>query len=429
MTMTRRDFLEWAIIGASFVTAEWKPLPASIAESELPQWYADPQSAEEKFLEEYVKPAIAMERRYGIPKEIALTTAATETEWGKSTAFGDMKKHNNVLGLGTDKGGKAFTHGGRIYAIFSSDEEAFMEYGARLEYYNMAAGDAKDLWKTDQVKALQNMFGAYYSPDKQSYISRWEANFLIIATTMSEETAATVPVEEPTPQPKVSGKTLVLVAGHWILPGRSTGAPFEREMNMEIANELQPRLERCGWKVRRPDLVWLEKINGYKKAGVSKAELDRLLKGRENSPANYTSWSSYLNQTRDLMAANENVFWWEIHGQGWTPKHPYSLGSIGDNEGFNFARQTSEGINNYLYPALEKLYSHRDAERAISQTRKNNGRLNLPLRNYGVTNPGRGRKGVILEVAWSNMQPKKGDSRRKPFVKEVSKALAKTLGC
>eukprot|EP00873_Tetraselmis_striata_P003205 jgi/Tetstr1/423469/TSEL_014150.t1 len=44
-----------------------------------------------------------------------------------------------------------------------------------------------------------------------------------------------------------------VVAGHWIDPGADTGAPGEREFNMEVANAVDKQLTSQGWRVYRPD--------------------------------------------------------------------------------------------------------------------------------------------------------------------------------
>jgi hypothetical protein len=419
--VNRRKFLIYAAMGGLLATAEWQP-SVQITAADLPKWHENPQTAEEKFLARYLIPAVTLEKQAGIPREIPLTTAATETLWGQHRFFGEFDKNYNVLALSPAKE-KTFTVGGKKYAIFKNHEEAFRRYGEALEFYNLSKGDPEELWRTDQIKALQNMFAAYQatSVEKQNYIAAWEGNFVRAVQAMNPAALPDPTAEPASQQPIIKDKTIILVAGHWILPGGSTGAPNERGMNMEIANILQPQLEKCGWQVRRPELVWLQQQGTYQQAGVSKTQLENLLKGRKNSPANYTSWSSYLNQSRDLMKANPGkVFWLEVHGQPWSKQYPYSLGSIGKTQ---FTDQITKGINNHLYPILEELYA--DSAQAIAQTRRNNGSLNLPSSNYGVTRRG----GAIGEFFWSNRLPPKGSAQRKTFVEKTANAISKTLGC
>lgn len=423
MGINRRKFLGYMVAGVLIATADWQP-SVQVTEADLPQWHENPQTDEQKFLARYLIPAVTLEKQTGIPREIPLTTAATETLWGQHRFFPEFDKNHNVLALAPDKE-EPFTVGGKQYAIFKNHDEAFKRYGEALEFYNLSKGDPKDLWRTDQVKALQNMLATYQATpvEKQNYIASWEGNFVRVVQAMSPAALSEPTPEATTQQPTVKDKTIILVAGHWILPGGSTGAPNERDMNMEIANILQPQLEKCGWRVRRPELVWLQRQGTYQQAGVSKAQLESLLKGRENSPATYTTWSSYLNQSQNLMNAEQNqgkVFWLEVHGQPWSRQHPYSLGSIGNTQ---FTDQVTKGINNHLYPILEELYS--DSAQAIAQTRRNKGSLNLPSNNYGVTRRG----GTIGEFFWSNRLPSKGSKQRKDFVAKTANSISKTLGC
>lgn len=421
MGINRRKFLTYMAAGVLMATAEWQP-SVKVTEADLPKWHENPQTDEQKFLARYLIPAVTLEKQTGIPREIPLTTAATETLWGQHRLFSEFDKNHNVLALAPDKE-KPFAVGGKQYAIFKNHDEAFRRYGEALEFYNLSKGDPKELWRKDQVKALQNMFATYQATpvEKQNYIASWEGNFVRVVKAMNPAVLSES-TPEPTPeQPTVKDRTIILVAGHWILPGGSVGAPNEREMNMEIANRTQELLEECGWQVMRPELVWLQRQGTYQQAGVSKAQLESLLNGRKNSPADYTSWSSYLNQSRDLMKANPGkVFWLEVHGQPWSKQYPYSLGSIGNTQ---FTDQVTKGINNHLYTILEELYT--DSAQAIAQTRRNEGSLNLPSNNYGVTRRG----GTIGEFFWSNRLPPKGSAQRKTFVEKTANSISKTLGC
>ena len=93
-------------------------------------------------------------------------------------------------------------------------------------------------------------------------------------------------------------KEVALVGGHWIDPGKDTGAPGEREMNMHIANRVTSKLASEGWIVWRP----------------------------ENNTAGYT-WDQYLDWVGDQTTRNVPVI--EIHGQGRIGNVP-ALGVIGD---------------------------------------------------------------------------------------------------
>eukprot|EP00898_Chlorokybus_atmophyticus_P003353 jgi/Chlat1/4018/Chrsp26S00298 len=52
---------------------------------------------------------------------------------------------------------------------------------------------------------------------------------------------------------KATRNMVAIVPGHWIDPEDDTGAPGERNFNMEVANRVTTQLSTSGWRVLRPD--------------------------------------------------------------------------------------------------------------------------------------------------------------------------------
>ncbi|KAH7442405.1 hypothetical protein KP509_03G087000 [Ceratopteris richardii] len=80
-------------------------------------------------------------------------------------------------------------------------------------------------------------------------------------------------------------KTITICPGHFIDPGNESGAPGEREFNLEIVNVLEKDLSANGWRVLRPD-----------------------------RDAPNLSWEEYLNWVSKQTCSGHPVV--EIHGQG-----------------------------------------------------------------------------------------------------------------
>lgn len=424
---TRRNFLKYFAFGvAAAFTFDWKDLRrpelTKRYDGDTPEWYLNPSNEKEKFVAELWQAGVEMERQFEIPREVAIASAAVETQWGEHPDFKDFRKNFNWLGLAPLEGAESFSVEGKEYAIFRSHRQAFREFGLALQDFNEWAGDSPDLWRTEPEKALNNMLVTYKTSDRDKYFAAWKQAFdeVVSITSEPDDPKPMSPLIEQTQ--KIQGdKAIILVAGHWINPGSSLGAPGEREVNMEIANLMQPILERCGWKVRRPDLAYLKRHGSYAKAGMTQKAIDSLLKDRDNSPANYPNWSAYLNESRNLMANNPNVHWVEIHGQ----PDIYTLGIIASKDK-PFGKTSINKMQKYLYPKLDKLFPQ--SANANRRTRTNGGQLNLPLHNYGVTNPNRGRFGVIWELFYSNRIHKSGKARQEQ-VKELARIGTKILGC
>ncbi|KAI5055761.1 hypothetical protein GOP47_0029282 [Adiantum capillus-veneris] len=116
---------------------------------------------------------------------------------------------------------------------------------------------------------------------------------------LREKPLATLAYTKASEKFRESG-TITVAPGHYIDPGNESGAPGEREFNLEIANLVERDLHAHGWRVLRPD-----------------------------RDAPYLSWEEYLNWVSKQTLRGHPVV--EIHGQGPTADfRGHVIGVIGD---------------------------------------------------------------------------------------------------
>ena len=269
-----------SVIAFFLITADWGRIPHKENQVQY-QW--EENYPELKEIEPYAED---FQERYGIPKEVVLAIAQIQVEEKKRNKekinIDDIVLMLDVLNLDEPD--------------LKKKEEQIAFLGQQLRDICKIELKQPDCWASDPAKALKTI---------RPYIGSAQADKFLGALSYVIQEASSQKVNQDIPKASsTSGKkTLVLTAGHWILPA-NTGAPNEAEHNMAIADEVQKNLEKRGWVVIRPDKEYLK------------------------NRSIYDQWTDPFYDSAALLKKGDATAVIEIHGQG-DATRGIGLGTIG----------------------------------------------------------------------------------------------------
>lgn len=315
------------------------------------------------------------QERYGIPKEVVLAIAQVQIEEKKSKKekidFSNISLFLDVLNLEEPK--------------LPTIEEQITFLGQQLRDICQIELNQPDCWSSDPAKALKTI---------RPYIGASQADqFLGALSYILQESSPRESQESPKPTKNSGKKTLILTAGHWILPA-NTGAPNEAAHNMAIANEVEKHLEKKGWEVIRPDKEYL----------------------KNNSL--YDQWVDPFYDAAKMLQRGEATAFIEIHGQG-DATRGLGLGTIGKR-----GTPLNDRIAKNIEPHLKSQGTWTYGGNLFNNVEYNNSMLNrLAMLRVG-SNQGKDIDRVVLVEAVRTPGPAPSSPEQKELAKNLGKAIA-----
>lgn len=358
-----------SVIAFLLITADWGQLPDTSKPIEY-KWEKDYPELREIFpyAEEF-------QERYGIPKEVVLAIAQAQIEEKKNKK---EKIDINDISLAFD--------------ILNLEEPELDNFQKQITFLGQQLRDIcqielkqPDCWTSDPAKALRTI---------RPYIGSAQADkFLGALSYVLQEVNSQKIEDTPKAYSELNKKTLVLTAGHWILPA-NTGAPNEAEHNMAIADEVQKNLEKRGWIVIRPDKEYLE------------------------NRSIYDQWTDPFYDAAALLRKGEATAVIEIHGQG-DATRGLGLGTIGKR-----GTAINDQIAANLEPHLKSQGTWTYGGNLFNNVDYSNSMLKRLAMIRISSDGGRFIDRVVLIEAVRTPGPKPGSKEQKELAAKLGKAIA-----